>query len=81
MQIENKNYKDSVFKPLFNNKIHLLELYNALNSTSYSDPNDLEITTLEGYTLMNVKNDVSFIYVSFSISGEVLPSTKLILLN
>ncbi len=61
MQIENKNYKDSVFKLLFNNKIHLLELYNALNSTSYSDPNDLEITTLEGYTLMNVKNDVSFV--------------------
>ncbi len=61
MKIENKNYKDTVFRLLFNNKEHLLELYNALNSTNYTNPEDLEITTLEGHTFLNMKNDVSFV--------------------
>lgn len=61
MQIENKNYKDTVFRLLFNNKRHLLELYNALNSTNYDNPDELEITTLEGHTYLNMKNDVSCI--------------------
>ena len=61
MQIENKNYKDTVFRFLFNNKAYLLELYNALNSTSYTNPDDLEINTLEGHTFLNIQNDISFI--------------------
>lgn len=61
MSIENRNYKDSVFKMLFNNKKHLLELYNAINGTAYTNPNDLEIKTLKGNTFLKVKNDVSFI--------------------
>ena len=44
MQIETKNYKDTVFKLLFNNKLYLLELYNAINGTSYTNPDDLEDT-------------------------------------
>ena len=61
MEIENKNYKDSVFRLLFNNKERLLELYNALNGTEYCDPEELEIRTLKGNTFLKVKNDVSFI--------------------
>lgn len=61
MQIETKNYKDTVFKLLFNNKLYLLELYNAINGTSYTNPDDLEITTLEGETFLKMKNDLSFI--------------------
>ncbi len=61
MQIENKNYKDTVFRFLFNNREYLLELYNALNSTSYTNPNDLTINTLEGHTFLNIQNDISFI--------------------
>ena len=61
MQIETKNYKDTVFKLLFNNKLYLLELYNAINGTFYTNPDDLEITTLEGETFLKMKNDLSFI--------------------
>ena len=61
MQIENKKYKDTVFRMLFNNKAHLLELYNAINGTNYTNPDDLTITTLSGETFLKVKNDLSFI--------------------
>lgn len=62
MSIENKNYKDTVFRMLFNNKAHLLELYNAINGTNYTNPEALTITTLNGETFLNMKNDVSFVF-------------------
>ena len=46
---------------LFRNRKELLELYNALNDSSYSDPEDLEIRTLEDAVYMKFKNDVSFL--------------------
>ena len=61
MPIENKKYKDTVFRMLFNNKAHLLELYNAINGTNHTNPEDLTITTLSGETFLKVKNDLSFI--------------------
>ena len=61
MQIENQKYKDTVFRMLFNNKLNLLELYNAINGTNYTNPDDLTITTLSGETFLKVKNDLSFI--------------------
>ena len=61
MPIENRKYKDTVFRMLFNNKMHLLELYNAINGTNYKNPDDLEITTLAGETFLKMKNDLSFI--------------------
>lgn len=42
----NVKYRDTVFRLLFNNKAHLLGLYNAVNNTDYADPNALEIVTL-----------------------------------
>ena len=51
MTIENQKYKDTVFRMLFNNKAHLLELYNAINGTNYTNPDDLTITTLKGEEL------------------------------
>lgn len=56
-----KSYKDRVFRLLFKDKKRLLELYNALNDTSYTDENALEITTLDNAIFMSMKNDVSFI--------------------
>jgi hypothetical protein len=67
MQIETKNYKDTVFKLLFNNKLYLLELYNAINGTFYTNTDDLEITTLEGETFLKMKNDLSFI-INFELN-------------
>ena len=43
----NRKYKDRLFRLLFSDKKSLLELYNALNQTSYTNPDDLEITTLD----------------------------------
>lgn len=56
-----KSYKDRVFRLLFKDKKRLLELYNALNDTCYTDENALEITTLDNAIFMSMKNDVSFI--------------------
>ncbi len=56
-----RNYKDTVFRMLFNNKSELLSLYNAMNGTNYTDETSLRITTLDNAVFMNMKNDVSFI--------------------
>lgn len=57
----NKNYKDTVFRMIFKEKKELLSLYNAVNGTSYSNPDELEINTLENAVYLNIKNDVSCI--------------------
>lgn len=56
-----RNYKDTVFRMLFNDKKELLALYNAVNGTHYMDPEALQITTLESAIYMSMKNDLSFI--------------------
>ncbi len=43
----NRNYKDTVFRMLFKDKENLLSLYNAVNGTTYTDTENLEITTLK----------------------------------
>ena len=57
----NREHKDRLFRWIFNNKKDLLELYNAVNGTSYADPEQLEINTLEDVIYMGMKNDVSFL--------------------
>ncbi len=57
-----KNYKDTVFRMLYNDKTNLLELYNAVNGTNYSNTDDLRINTLENAVYMNMKNDVSYVF-------------------
>lgn len=59
-----RNYKDRVFRLLFNEKARLLELYNALNGSNYTDAEQLAINTLENAVYMKMKNDVSFIIES-----------------
>ena len=57
----NKKYKDTLFRMIFREKENLLELYNALNHTDYTDPEKIEITTLEDVIYVVMKNDVSFL--------------------
>ncbi len=57
----NRNYKDTVFRMLFKQKHVLLSLYNALRGTSYPDPEQLRIVTLENAIYMGMKNDLAFI--------------------
>ena len=61
----NRRYKDALFRRVFQDKKDLLDLYNALNQTSYDDPNLIEITTLEDVIYMSVKDDLSFIIASY----------------
>lgn len=56
-----RNFKDTVFRALFNDKKALLSLYNALNGTNHTDPETLEINTLERAIFIGVKNDISFV--------------------
>ena len=60
----NRKHKDRVFTMLFGYekyKKNLLSLFNALNETNYTNPNDLEINTLDDVFYMKMKNDVSCI--------------------
>lgn len=57
----NKKYKDRLFRMAFCEKKDLLELYNAMNGSSYSDPEELEIVTLDDVIYMGLKNDVAFL--------------------
>lgn len=57
-----RNQKDTIFRRLFTEKKNALDLYNALNKTTHTDADKLEITTLENTIYMNFKNDVSFVF-------------------
>lgn len=57
----NRNYKDTIFRMLFSDRKNLLSLYNAINGTSYMNPEELEIVTLENAIYMGMKNDLAFI--------------------
>ena len=56
-----RSYKDSLFRMIFKEKRELLSLYNAINGTSYQDPDELIVTTIEDVLYMGRKNDVSFL--------------------
>ena len=53
-----RNYKDTLFRMIFDNPDKLLQLYNAVNDTDYQNPAELKIVTLENAIYMNVKNDL-----------------------
>lgn len=57
----NRKYKDRLFQKVFERKEDLLDLYNAINHTTYTNPEELEITTLEDAIYLSMKNDLSFV--------------------
>ena len=60
----NREHKDRLFRLIFGKEEYnqnLLELYNALNDTSYNKLDDLKITTIEDVVYMGMKNDVSML--------------------
>ena len=63
----NTEHKDRVFKFLFGNpanKAWTLALYNAVNSSSYDNPDDITFNTIEDAVYLGMRNDVSFIIVN-----------------
>lgn len=59
--VPQRNYKDTVFRLLFNDRENLLSLFNAVNGTSYCKPEELEIITLQNAIYLSMKNDLSFL--------------------
>ena len=56
-----RKYKDILFRLIFRDKEALLQLYNAMNHTSYTNPEELVITTMEDAIYIGMKNDLSFL--------------------
>ena len=60
----NRENKDRLFKFIFGrneNKALTLSLYNAVNGSSYTNPDDITITTVEEVLYLSMKNDISFL--------------------
>ena len=54
-----RNYKDTAFRLLFNNKEKMLELYNALYDTDYPPGTPVDINTIQEALYLSDKNDIS----------------------
>ena len=59
MAYYNPRYRDSVFRSYFNDPVRLLSLCNAVLDTKYTNPDELNINTLEGIFFDKQKNDIS----------------------
>ena len=57
----NRKYKDSVFRMIFSEKDKLIELYNAIFDTDYTEDDSVDITTIEDVIFKTMKNDISFV--------------------
>ncbi len=60
-----RQYKDKLFRAIFNEKKYLIPLYNALNNSNYTNPDDFVITTIEDVIYITMKNDLSFMIDSY----------------
>ena len=63
----NNEHKDRLFKFLFGNSKNrewTLNLYNAINSSNYDNPDDIQLNTIEDAVYLGMKNDVSFIIMN-----------------
>lgn len=57
-----RNVKDRLFRFLFANDAEaLLQLYNALNGTNYTEASQLQIVTIESAVYVVMKNDLAFV--------------------
>ena len=58
---ENREYKSDVFSMLMEDKANALEVYNALNGSDYTDPEEVELVQLEKGVSLSIRNDASYI--------------------
>ena len=58
---ENREYKSDVFAMLMENKSNALQVYNALNGSSYDDPEMVETSNLQKIIALSIRNDAAFI--------------------
>ena len=55
-----RNYKDSIFRKLFNNKAAIIDLYNALSGSDHPPDTYVKIVTLDNVIFGDRKNDLAF---------------------
>ena len=65
-----RDYKDRLFKAIYGrdseeSKRWRLDLYNALNGTDYTDPDALELNTIENFLFITIRRFASFCYRNF----------------
>ncbi|MCR5672521.1 MAG: hypothetical protein K6F87_02265 [Lachnospiraceae bacterium] len=58
---ENREYRSDVFSMLMEDKNNALQVYNALNGSSYADPEQVEIVSLRSGISLSIRNDAAFI--------------------
>ena len=62
-QPRNKSkYRDGLFRDYFNNQERLMHLCNALLGEDATDPDEVEINTLDGIFFSQAKNDLSCLF-------------------
>ena len=60
----NRKHKDRLFSFIFGkeeNRKWTLDLYNAINGSHYTEPEEIEFTTMEDVLYMGMKNDIAFL--------------------
>lgn len=73
----NREYKSDVFSMLMEDKKRALQLYNVMNGSSYDNPDDVEIKTLDGGISLTVRNDAAFVVdARLSIYGAPVNSVS-----
>ena len=67
MAEDNRQYKDRLFNFIFGaeeNKAWTLSLYNAVNGSNYTDPGEIEITTIKEVMYLGMHNeDIGTVYL------------------
>ncbi len=59
--MSNREYKSDVFSMLLSDKKNALQVYNAVNGTTYDDPELVEMVSLNEGISLSIRNDASFI--------------------
>ena len=79
-----KNINDRLFRRIFGDADHkewTLSLYNAINGSSYTNPEEITFTTIEDVVYLSMKNDVSFIIADtmsfYEQTGQKMLFTRL----
>lgn len=56
-----REHKSSLFATMLSEKENQLKVYNYLNNSDYTNPDEIEVTTIEEILFIGRKNDASFI--------------------
>ncbi len=70
-------YKDRIFRMIFKEKREFLDLYNAMNGTHYTNPDELTVTTLDNAIYLGMKTTSPFYSTThFPCTSTSPPTTR-----